>query len=42
MGHVVLKNLRKSYGQNEVIRGIDLEVQDGEFLVFVGPSGCGK
>lgn len=42
MGHVVLKNLHKFYGQNEVIRGIDLEVQDGEFLVFVGPSGCGK
>jgi multiple sugar transport system ATP-binding protein len=42
MGHVVLKNLHKSYGQQEVIRGIDLEVQDGEFLVFVGPSGCGK
>jgi multiple sugar transport system ATP-binding protein len=42
MGHVVLKNLHKSYGQNEVIKGIDLEVHDGEFLVFVGPSGCGK
>lgn len=42
MGHVVLKNLHKSYGQQEVIRGIDLEVQEGEFLVFVGPSGCGK
>ena len=42
MGHVVLKNLHKSYGQQEVIRGIDLEVKDGEFLVFVGPSGCGK
>ncbi len=42
MGHVVLQNLHKSYGQNEVIKGIDLEVHDGEFLVFVGPSGCGK
>ena len=42
MGHVVLKNLHKSYGQQEVIRGINLEVKDGEFLVFVGPSGCGK
>ena len=42
MGHVVLKKLHKSYGQNEVIKGIDLEVHDGEFLVFVGPSGCGK
>ena len=42
MGHVVLKNLHKSYGDNKVIKGIDLEVHDGEFLVFVGPSGCGK
>lgn len=42
MGHVILKNLHKSYGQCEVIKGINLEVHDGEFLVFVGPSGCGK
>jgi multiple sugar transport system ATP-binding protein len=42
MGQVVLKNLRKSYGAVDVIKGIDLEVRDGEFLVFVGPSGCGK
>lgn len=42
MGQVSLKGIRKSYDKTEVIRGIDLEVQDGEFLVFVGPSGCGK
>jgi multiple sugar transport system ATP-binding protein len=42
MGQVVLKGIRKSYGDVQVIKGIDLEVQDGEFLVFVGPSGCGK
>ncbi len=42
MGQVSLKGIRKSYGDVPVIRGIDLEVQDGEFLVFVGPSGCGK
>ncbi|MFM2118767.1 MAG: hypothetical protein RL722_235 [Pseudomonadota bacterium] len=42
MGQVSLRGLQKRYGQNEVIRGIDLEVQDGEFMVFVGPSGCGK
>ena len=42
MGQVSLRSIRKSYGTVEVIRGIDLEVQDGEFLVFVGPSGCGK
>lgn len=37
-----LKNLRKSYGNIEVIKGIDLTIQDKEFIVFVGPSGCGK
>jgi len=42
MGQVILKNLRKSFGPVDVIRGIDLEVHDGEFMVFVGQSGCGK
>jgi multiple sugar transport system ATP-binding protein len=42
MGQVTLKGIRKNYGEVQVIKGIDLEVQDGEFLVFVGPSGCGK
>ena len=42
MGQVTLVNLRKSFDSVEVIRGIDLEVKDGEFVVFVGPSGCGK
>ena len=42
MGQVTLKGIRKSYGAVHVIQGIDLEVRDGEFLVFVGPSGCGK
>jgi multiple sugar transport system ATP-binding protein len=42
MGQVTLRGVRKSYGSVDVIKGIDLEVRDGEFLVFVGPSGCGK
>jgi multiple sugar transport system ATP-binding protein len=42
MGSVTLRGIRKSYGSVDVIKGIDLEVKDGEFLVFVGPSGCGK
>ena len=42
MGRVSLRGIKKSYGAVDVIKGIDLEVHDGEFLVFVGPSGCGK
>ena len=42
MGQVSLRGIRKSYGTVDIIKGIDLEVQDGEFMVFVGPSGCGK
>ncbi len=42
MGQVSLRGIRKSYGSTQVIQNIDLEVRDGEFLVFVGPSGCGK
>lgn len=37
-----IENLQKSFGDNEVLKGIDLEVQTGEVLVIIGPSGCGK
>jgi multiple sugar transport system ATP-binding protein len=42
MGSLQLQGLRKSFGKTEVIKGVDLQVRDGEFVVFVGPSGCGK
>ncbi|MBY5934994.1 sn-glycerol-3-phosphate ABC transporter ATP-binding protein UgpC [Tateyamaria omphalii] len=42
MANLSLRTLTKSYGQTEVLHGIDLDVADGEFVVFVGPSGCGK
>lgn len=42
MSQLSLKNVTKSYGNVEVIKGIDLDIEQGEFCVFVGPSGCGK
>ncbi len=42
MADVQLKNVYKSFGDTEVLHGVDLEVNDNEFAVFVGPSGCGK
>ncbi|MDO5620261.1 MAG: ABC transporter ATP-binding protein [Paracoccus sp. (in: a-proteobacteria)] len=42
MGSITLKQVRKAFGDVEVIPGVDLDITEGEFVVFVGPSGCGK
>jgi sulfonate transport system ATP-binding protein len=39
---VTIRGLRKRYGQNQVLRGIDLDIHAGEFIAIVGRSGCGK
>jgi multiple sugar transport system ATP-binding protein/alpha-glucoside transport system ATP-binding protein len=42
MAGLTLRNVKKSYGATQVMHGVDLDIEDGEFVVFVGPSGCGK
>jgi len=42
MGAITLDKVEKWYGEAQVIKGVDLEIKDGEFIVFVGSSGCGK
>ncbi len=39
---VHLKGVKKSFGATDVIRGVDMDIERGQFAVFVGPSGCGK
>ena len=42
MSGLKLSGIKKSYGSTEVMHGVDLDIKEGEFVVFVGPSGCGK
>ncbi|WP_120495235.1 sn-glycerol-3-phosphate import ATP-binding protein UgpC [Kiloniella sp. EL199] len=42
MAEVHINQITKSYGNDQIIHGIDINIQDGEFIVIVGPSGCGK
>lgn len=42
MGKVQIQDLRKSYGNLEVLHGLNIDIEDSEFVALVGPSGCGK
>ncbi len=42
MANVSIRDVRKRFGQTEVLHGVSVEIDDGEFVILVGPSGCGK
>ena len=42
MSKIIIKNLKKSFGDNKIINDFNINIADGEFIVLVGPSGCGK
>lgn len=42
VGKIIVKDLKKSYGSNQVLKGIDMQVREGEVVCVIGPSGSGK
>ncbi len=42
MGSITLRKVSKNFAGHPVIKDVDLDIGNGEFVVFVGPSGCGK
>jgi sn-glycerol 3-phosphate transport system ATP-binding protein len=42
MGKIQFDHIQKSFGSNEVLKDIDVEIEDGSFTILLGPSGCGK
>ena len=42
MASITIRKLAKHFGATQVLRGIDIDIRDGEFVALVGPSGCGK
>ena len=42
MSKIVLSHIDKFYGENHVLRDINLTIEDGDFMTLLGPSGCGK
>ncbi|HID15364.1 MAG TPA: ABC transporter ATP-binding protein, partial [Candidatus Atribacteria bacterium] len=42
MAGITIKGLYKNFGKVEVLKDLNLEIKDGEFVALLGPSGCGK
>ncbi|WP_127144486.1 ABC transporter ATP-binding protein [Pelagibacterium montanilacus] len=42
MARIELKDINKSFGEHQAVKGLDMTIEDGELLVLLGPSGCGK
>ena len=42
MAHIVLRDIKKTFGEHNAVRDLDMDIADGELLVLLGPSGCGK